>query len=229
VFKVLSKGERMAAERTLNFYQIYYDDSQLAELYPFAIPYKNETLHTSFENSVIQTLVPQSTADLISVCSWRLRQKREDMWVLKDKGLSYEKITKEDYDVAVLTPRSPSHKPLHMASMWHGKAWDDAISDLRSFIKIPRELSKAIYENHFIATRSVYHAYVADCLSPVMEYCRTREVYYADSGYARRKTPEERDRYYHTTGRRDWPIMPFILERLFSIWIHGKQLKIINL
>lgn len=219
----------MAAARTLDFFQIYYDDAQLTELYPFSIPYKNTTLTPYFENSVIEDLVPKSKSDLVAVCSWRLRQKREDMWQLTDKSLTHEKITTADFDVAVLTPRSPSHKALLMASIWHGPAWDNAINDLRKFIKIPREVSKAIYENHFIATKEIYHEYVNHCLTPCISYIRDNPLYMADSGYAKRKTPEEVKRYSNLSGRSDWPIAPFILERLFSIWIEGKQFKIINL
>lgn len=215
--------------KSLSFYQIYYDDSQRGEIYPFAIPYRNETLSPLFENDIIQTLVPASQADLISVCSWRLKQKREDMFRLVDKTLTHEKIVTADFDIAVLTPRSPSHKPLLMASQWHGKAWDDAINDLRNFIKIPRELSKAIYENHFIATKEIYHEYVNHCLRPAISYIGNNPLYLADSGYVRRKTPEEVRHYQERTGRSDWPIAPFILERLFSIWIEGKGFKVINL
>jgi hypothetical protein len=219
----------MATARTLSFFQIYYDDSQLPELYSFSIPYKNTTLTPYFENSVIADIVPRLSNDLISVCSWRLRSKRNDMWQLKDKTLSLEKITESDFDVAVLTPRSPSHQALHMAHVWHGAAWDNAIADLRKFIKVPREVSKAIYENHFIATKEIYHEYVNHCLTPCISYIRDNPLYMADSGYARRKTPEERQKYYTLSKRMDWPIAPFILERLFSIWIEGKGFKIINL
>jgi hypothetical protein len=225
---VLYNGERMA--RSLTFYQIYYEDSQLGELYPFAKPFKNETLTPYFENSVIAQLVPQCDTDLISVCSWKLRAKRIDCSrQLLNRPLEYERIVNEDYDIAVLTPRSSSHKALHMAAHWHKEAWVNAINDLRGFIKVPKEVTTAIYENHFIATRSVYAAYVADCLSPVMQYARDRSAYYADSGYVRRKTPEEAARYMELTGRKDWPILPFILERLFSIWIEGQKLKIVNI
>jgi hypothetical protein len=229
VQQVFFNRERMAAARTLSFYQIYYDDGQLPELYSFAIPYRNESLSPFFENSVIQALVPESKADLISVCSWRLKAKRNDMWQLKDKSLSIEKITEQDFDIAVLTPRSPSHQALHMASNWHGPGWDNALNDLRKFIKIPKEVSKAIYENHFIATKEIYHEYVNHCLTPCISYIGDNPLYMADSGYARRKTPEERKRYTEATGRVDWPLAPFILERLFSIWIEGKGYKIINL
>jgi hypothetical protein len=217
------------ATRTLSFIQIIYDDEQLSELYPFAAYYKNETLTPYFENSVIKDLVPALESDLISICSWRLKKKRNDMWRLTDKTLTKEKILRSDFDIAILTPRSASHQALLMASNWHGESWDKAIADLRNFIKIPKEVTHAIYENHFIATKEIYHEYVSTCLIPCIAYMESRELYLADSGYSKRKTPEERRRYTEITGRLDWPIAPFILERLFSIWIEGKGFKIINL
>jgi hypothetical protein len=219
----------MATRETLDFIQIIYDDEQLSELYPFAAYYKNETLTPYFENSVIKDLVPACESDLISICSWRLKKKRNDMWRLTDKTLTKEKILQSDFDIAILTPRSASHQALLMASNWHGESWDKAISDLRNFIKVPKEVTHAIYENHFIATKEIYHEYVHTCLTPCIEYIADRPIYHTDSGYAKRKTPSERKRYTEITGRLDWPIAPFILERLFSIWIEGKGFKIINL
>lgn len=218
------------AAKTLDFYQIYFEDSQLEKLYDFAIPYKNETVTPYFENSVIAELVPKSNADLISVCSWRLRDKRADrIMQLKDLTLSREKIVNADFDVAILTPFSPSHKPLFMAEQWHGRPWKDAISKLREFIKIPAELTTAVYENHFIATKEIYHEYVHSVLLPCIGFMSLHPVFDADANYAQRKTAAERQRYKQHTGRNDWPIAPFVLERLFSIWINKKQLKIIKL
>lgn len=217
----------MAAE--LDFYQIYYADEHIGKLYDFAIPYKNETLTHYFENDVICKLVPESTADLIGVASWRLAQKRGDMFRLQDKSLSKDKILNADFDIAVLTPRSPNHKMLQMASAWHKESWDIAFNELKKFIKVPKEVTHAIYENHFIAKREIYHAYVNDCLRPVMYYMSGKDCFLFDAGYAKRKTEREVRAYRDLTERIDWPIAPFILERLFSIWIEGKGLKVISL
>lgn len=151
------------------------------------------------------------------------------MFRLVDKTLTKEKILNTDFDVAILTPRSPTHDALAMAPHWHGKAWTDAFNDLRTFIKIPNKLNHAIYENHFVARREIYQAYVLDCLHPVMDYIKSRDVYFVDAGYARRKSAAEAEEYSRLTGRKDWPIAPFILERLFSIWINDKKLNVVNL
>lgn len=221
---------------SLDFIQIIYDDVQTEHCYPFARIHKNETLTPYFENEVIAELVPGQFSDLISVCSWRLNQKRGDMFKLIDKSLTVEKITQTDYDVAVLTPRSPTHKPLHMAAEWHYPAWTPSFEVFKRFlrtdlgIKVPNELSTAIYENHFVAKREIYHDYVNSLLIPSIEHIRGNDgVYLSDAGYAKRKTGPERQRYFELTGRKDWPIAPFILERLFSIYCEGKGFKIVNL
>ena len=215
--------------KTLDFIQIHYKDDQLTELYDFATPYFNDSLTPYFENSVISDLVPKCDADLISVCSWRLKKKRGDMFRLLDKTLTEEKILNTDFDVAILTPRSPTHNVMGMASHWHGKAWDNAISDLRTFIKIPNVIKHAVYENHFIARGDIYKAYVSDMLNPVIDFMSTRDIYFVDSGYRTRKSSEDVDAYKKLTGRNDWPIAPFVLERLFSIYINDKNFKVISL
>jgi len=87
----------------------------------------------------------------------------------------------------------------------------------------------AVYENHFIAHKDIYRSYVTDCLNPVIDFMSTRDVYFADSGYRTRKSAEDLEAYTKITGKKDWPIAPFILERLFSIWINDKNFKVIPL
>jgi hypothetical protein len=215
------------AGKTLDFFQIYYEDSQKDNLYPFAIPFKNETLTPYFENSVIADLVPKSQTDYISVCSWRLKDKRRDrIMQLKDTSLNYEKITEREFDVAILTPYSKSHQPLAMAKRWHGEPWINAINKLKEFIKVPQELSTSIYENHFIARKEIYHEYIHSVLNPCIDFISVHPVFFADANYAQRKSAEDRRRYFEKSGRHDWPIAPFILERLFAIWVHGKRFNI---
>lgn len=219
----------------LDFIQIIYDQVQAEHCYPFARIHKNETLTPYFENSVIKHLVPDCAADRIGICSWRLAQKRGDMFRLLDKTLTYQKLIDNEYDIAILTPRSPTHKPLFMASQWHFPNWDEPFNVFKKFlrtdlgIKVPNELSWAIYENHFIAKREIYHDYVRNCLTPAIDFIGSNELFLSDAGYSKRKSATERQNYFESTGRRDWPIAPFILERLFSIYCEGKNFKTIPL
>jgi len=214
----------MAAD--LEFYQIYYKDDQLPELYDFAIPYFNKDLTLYFENTPICDIVPKSTAERICVASWRLAQKRGNL-IRAKKQINREDLI-DDYDVAILTPRSPTHRPLYMAYRWHGIPFLKAINELKKFIKVPDELKYGIYENHFIARGDIYKDYVTNCLIPAIDFMSSRPVFFTDSGYAKRKPQEEVTAYKKLTGRNDWPMSPFVLERLFSIWIHYKNLKVVN-
>ena len=223
---------------TLDFFQILYHESQRAELYPFARPLFSCGLTPYFENAWIAGVVPTTTADYVSVCSWRLRKKRNDgLHYLGGIGhdvLTEEKIINADFDVAILTPHSPSHKPLNMAANWHGKAWVDAYNAFKPFLKqfgrVPDELKYAIYENHFIARKEIYHDYVNRYLLPAIDYIGWNPVFFVASGYAAKKRDNsEIHRVQRLLKQTDWPILPFLLERLFSFYINDKGLKVINL
>ena len=224
---------------TLDFIQILYDESQREELYPFAKPYFNVGLTPYFENQIIAGIVPTLEADYISVCSWRLRKKRGGaMHYLGGFGkdeFTYEKIESDmPFDVAILTPHSPAHKPLAMAVNWHGKAWVDAYDAfkpfLRKFGKVPDELTNSIYENHFIARKEIYHEYISTYLLPAIRFIGDNPVFYLDSLYVpKKKDTVEIQRVQKLLKANDWPILPFILERLFSFFIQDKGYKVIKL
>lgn len=222
----------------IDFYQILYHESQRSELYPFAKPYFSVGLTPYFENAIIAGLVPMSMADYISVCSWRLRKKRNDaahyLGGMGKDVLNEEKILSNGFDVAILTPHSPAHKPLAMAPNWHGKAWVDAFNAFKPFLKqfgkVPDELEYSIYENHFIARREIYHEYVSTYLLPAIDFIGDSPVFYVDANYLTKKRDQaEIARVQRLLKSKDWPIMPFLLERLFSFFINGKGLKVINL
>src|SRR5690349_21263016 len=146
----------------LKFYQIYYRDEQFAECYPFATCHRNEKSTDFFENSVIEDLVPKTEADYISVCSWRLKEKRQSgkcpfiLGIYGNDDLSEEKIVNSDADIINLRPFSPGHQMLANAAQWHGgqkhgHAWENAINELKQIVDIPVEVNTPIYENHFVA------------------------------------------------------------------------------
>lgn len=230
--------------KTLDFFQVIYKEEQRGHCYPFAKVYFNETLTDSFENQIISELVPNSNADYVGVASWRLRQKRNDGGTPAVLGhkleLTEEKILSSDFDVAILTPRRPSFRPLEMAANWHGKAWADAFPVFRDGFLLPmgitvpdvekgEDLKHTIHENHFIADSEIYQTYVLTVLKPAIEFCESNDIFKIDSGYVFKKRDlDEVREYQRKSGRQDWPMQPFILERLFSIWINDKPFKIIN-
>jgi hypothetical protein len=221
---------------TIDFIQIYYKQEHKEYLYDFAKPYFSAGLTPYFENAIIAGVVPTCEADYISVCSWRLKKKRGDS-IHYLGGFGTDQLTMDKiqaampFDVAILTPRSPNHQVLSMAANWHGHAWADAFKELKPFFgKIPDELTYAIYENHFIARKEIYHDYVKSFLIPAIELIGDNPVFFADSGYLQKKKDyEEIARVQKLLGRKDWPILPFILERLFSFYINDKGFNVIKL
>jgi len=215
--------------RTLDFWQIIYKQDQRSELYDFANGvHFNTELTDFFENDPISILVPQLQSDLIGICSWRLKAKRQDS--IRTKGpLTEEALRTLDYDVAILTPRSTHHQPMTAAATWHHPNWTPAIEHLRKEFNIPKEVTHTIYENHFVARADMYKHYVTHWLRPVMSYMDQHpEVYRAPSGYAKYKNEEERQIVKAKLGLEDWPIGVFVLERLFSIYLECQYVKPIN-
>jgi hypothetical protein len=217
--------------RTLNFYQVTYKHEHYTELYDFALPWYNNNLNEFFENWVISSLVPTLESELIGICSWRLKAKRQDS--IRTKGeLTEEVLRTLDYDVAILTPRSNNHRPLEAAKTWHYPHWTPAIERLRDLIKIPQEVTHTIYENHFVADLDLYQDYVSRYLRPAIAFMKENpDVFRAPSGYAKYKTEAERLIIKEKLGLDDWPIGVFVLERLFSIYLQNekKHVKVIPL
>jgi hypothetical protein len=221
---------------SLDFIQIIYNEEHKKELYPFSVAYASVGLTTFFENSIIAGVVPLLQSDFIGVTSWRLRFKRGQGYapiIIKDLDLTEEKIISQDADVCILTPSRQSHQPLFMAAQWHGQAWVDAFHVFKGFlsdigITVPNELTNTIYENHFVARKEIYHSYVKDVLIPACHFMDSQPIFMAPSGYIHKKRdPKEIKRVQDMLRMPDWPIAPFILERLFSIYIEGKGLKIV--
>jgi len=218
---------------TLDFIQIIYEEYQREKCYPFATIHKNETCTVFFENSVIADLVPKSSADLIGICSWRLSQKRGDMFRLADKTLSREKILAHDFDVAILTPRG--HIDIRTKLMhWHPRRETEmALEHFGKFTPFPETVRRSIYENHFIARGEIYKRYIDESLLPAIRHINSSpKVYMVNAKYINRKLGDERkaaDKLLASWGRTDYPLAPFILERLFSIWISDQNIKVIDL
>lgn len=220
---------------TLNFVQILWKDEQLPQLYPFATPYFNDTLSPFFENSIIAHLVPRTEADRIAVCSWNLRYKSKRFSVPPVSEITFEKLM-SDYDVYAFTRNSSAHQMLAALKYHH-----NGLELFRSIcaaigLSCPSEVERPIYQNAFCARTEIYREYVHKALAPAMEVMeqdpKIREGCWADSKYYSLKdiTPQNdfAQRVKRFLGVDYCPMHTFLLERLFSVFIHGKGLNIIT-
>jgi len=221
---------------TIAFIQIYWSDTQIANMYPFATPYRNETLTPYFENSVIGELVPKTEADKIAVCSWALRQKHRTFSVPPIGEITMERLMGE-YDVFAFTRNTNSHQSLAAMDTWHPGSKDllrricEAVN-----VKFPREVEKPIYQNAHCTKSEIYKAYVKEALAPAMELMENDPLIstecWKDSEYYKLKkenvNSEFAKRVKKYLGTDFCPMHTFLLERLFSVWINGKGLNIIT-
>ncbi len=202
----------------IDFRQIYYHDSKLPELFPFATPYKNDTLTPFFENEPIAQIVLKSNADKISVCSWALRQKMT-MRIPPRRELT-EEVLNENFDVMSFSKNTPGHDMLGALEVWHRGA--TAILQLiwaELGLDMPKKPKHPIYQNHFCATKEVYKEYVLDFLIPamyLMEFdAEIKKLCWQNSNYnvTTLNKPVDFDRIENFFGVRYIPMHPFLLER----------------
>lgn len=218
--------------------QIFYREDQKEKLYPFAIPYKNEGLTIFFENSVISDVVMASKADKIGVVSWKLSHPQHTKltwnlgWPRRIEHIT-EEVLNSNYDVLPFTRNSKYHEMLAAASQWH-PGFRPTLTKIVEGIgkKMPSEVKKPIYQNAFSAKGEIYQDYVKDYLNPAMEIIKNDPEIYkmatADSNYTQLVKKEAASAEYlqKKIGFPYYPMVPFLLERLFSIYVHNKNINV---
>lgn len=211
------------------FYQIYYDEKQKEKIYPFATPHYNGGLTIFFENAVIAELVLASTADKIGVASWKLKDKMR-IRVGGHVALTPE-VLNSDYEVLSLTKNSKKHTMLAHLYHWHPKS-KEALALLWEKLgyKLCGEVKNPIYQNHYVATRTIYRDYVENFLNPAMELIKTDEqlntLMMNESNYGNLNREADIKSVKAKLGIGFYPLAPFILERCPSCYFDMKGVKI---
>lgn len=220
---LLEKSTGLAAELV----QIYFEDSQLKELYPFAVPYKN-TLTIFFENEVIRKLVPETKADKMGVCSWRLREKQR-YYIGRPRPIT-EEVINSDYEVLSFTKNTKYHRMLAAAKQSHEHfqpCFDILLKAIGKYR--PFEIKNPIYQNHFMARRDIYQHYVKTYLSPIMDLIENdkeiNEMAMRDAKYEK-LIRSSADFLEPLIGINYYPMVPFLLERLFSVFCQNEGIKV---
>lgn len=216
----------------IDFFQIFWDDEQQRQFFPWAIPLYNPTLTVFFENAPISHAVLASIAEKIAVCSYNLKNKYHKFSIPPHGDLTKE-VLQSDYDVLSFTKNSPSHQMLAAMDEWH-KGSKLILSTICSAIgmKLPKECKYPIYQNAFCATSKVYKEYVSTCLVPAMEVMELdvdiKAMCWTDSNYYRLQKPTDSfaKRVKQFLGVDFCPMHTFLLERLFSVWINDKGLNV---
>lgn len=211
--------------------QIYYKDEQKAACYPFSELYFNDSLTIFFENTPISKLVMETKAEKVGVCSWKLREKMRTN-VCRPRELT-EDVINTDYEVLSFTCNTKYHKMLAAAEIWH-KGFRPALEKVCESIgqKCPGEVRSPIYQNAFMARTEIYQDYVKNWLNPAMEAMTNdpelNAMVKTDSNYSNlnKRDAASPERLQELIGMPFYPLAPFILERLFSIYVHNKRINV---
>lgn len=216
---------------TVDFFQVIYKQEQQDKCYPFARIHFNDRLTQFFENTVIAHLVLKSQADKISVCSWKLREKMR--WnVCRPRPLT-EEVLKSDYDVLSFTCNTKYHQMLAAADKWHA-GFKPIMAQILGRLgeNMPSEIKSPIYQNHFSSRSDIYKEYVNGLLIPAMLIMgndpEINKMCWQDSGYSQLAQRDAATPEYlqQQIGVPYYPLFPFLLERLFSIFCHNKKIRV---
>jgi hypothetical protein len=91
------------------------------------------------------------------------------------------------------------------------------------------EVKDAIYQNHFMARKEIYQAYVDRWLIPAMEQIENdpviHEMAMRDSNYSQ-LSQQSAQHLKDKIGIGYYPMIPFLLERLFSVFCQHERIKV---
>lgn len=211
--------------------QIYYKDEQKTACYPFSDLHFNDKLTIFFENTPISRFVMEAKEDKIGVCSWKLREKMKYN-VCRPRVLT-EEVINSDYDVLSFTCNTRNHRMLEAADRWHA-GFRVAINKIVESIgsRCPGDVKIPIYQNAFMAKREIYQDYVKKWLNPAMELMikdsEMNKIAMIDSRYTQLAKKEAASFEYlkNQIGVPYYPMAPFLLERLFSIYVHNNKINV---
>ena len=99
-------------------------------------------------------------------------------------------------------------------------------------VKFKGEVKTPIYQNHFSAKREIYQDYVTNYLNPAMEVMKNdheiNKLIMADSNYSNliKLSKEQVQDLNNKLGIPYFPLAPFLLERLFSVYVDNSKINV---
>lgn len=218
----------------IHFYQIYFREEQQAQFYPFAIPVHNRGLTIFFENEIIKALVPRVRAEhvqKIAVVSWKLKEKLR-MYIGRPREITQE-LLESEYDVLSFTKNTQYHD-FYAFGEAHHKGFRESLAKMLKVagVPMPSRVKTPIYQNHFSARTDIYRDYVKTHLIPCMEAIENdpevNKLAMMDSNYTKLAKDSAVSPEYlkEKIGIPYYPLCPFLLERLFSIYCTNRKINV---
>ena len=172
-----------------------------------------------------------SRCEKIAVCSWKLRAKLR-YYIGRPREITPE-LLESDYEVMSFTKNTKDHRMFQAAEAWHPgfmNTFDKILGAIG--VKRPGEIKIPVYQNHFSCRTTIYKDYVSTYLVPAMEAITNEpeinELAMKDSKYSD-LTNQKAENLKEKLGIGYYPMTPFLLERLFSVYCQNRGIKISHL
>lgn len=211
----------------VNLYSIIYSPDQT----PDFTPYDNSHIKTVeqrsylFEYNPILDLSKSFEPDqYYGIFSWKFRQKTGFNPHILKFMLDWHRYKEFD----LITICRPLPYPYLFFTEVNHPGFMDLFAQVCGKLNITiKEPTTTIYSNQFIAKGSLYSEYVDSVLKPAIELLdgQYKDLAFNNSGYKGLNAAKLKE----VTGLNYYTFHTFILERLLSVWIENKDLKILNL
>jgi len=200
-----------------SIWSIAYKPDQICEYTPYLNPIKTvEEKSYLFEYNPILKLIPNATGKYVGCFSWKFNQKTGITKYELERVLE-----KTDADVISFCFKIPTYLKF---SNKHHPGFIERFTLLCKELGLTcREPQFSVYSNFFVAKPEVYSEYVELLTKAIRLLEDEKYKAFANSNY---KSGLDSETLYEHTGLRHYTWHTFLLERLMSIWIDNKKLKV---
>jgi len=209
-------------EHNYQIWSIMYEQGQVYNFEPYLNEVNSvEQLSYLFEYNPMLKLIPQSNKDYVGIFSHKFGAKT---------GLARNRVNKiieseslNNTDIISFCLQIPEYlkwtEKAHPGFLWR---FSKLCKELGLTLKEPKNV---VYSNFFVAKKEVYLEYTELLKKAIM--CLTDESYKAFDS-ANYKSGLSSEELFEKTGLTHYTWHTFLLERLLSVWIDNKKLKVKN-
>ena len=200
-----------------SIWSVSYKSEQICEYTPYLNQIKTvEEKSYLFEYNPILKLIPNATGKYVGCFSWKFNQKT---------GITKYELERvlEQTDADVISFCFKIPKYLQVSELHH-PGFKERFTLLCKELGLPcKEPQVTVYSNFFVAKPEVYREYLSLLTEAIrlLEYEKYKA--FADANY---RSGLDSETLYEHTGLKHYTWHTFLLERLMSVWIENKKLKV---
>lgn len=200
-----------------SIWSISYKPEQICEYTPYLNPIKTvEEKSYLFEYNPILKLIPNATGKYVGCFSWKFNQKT---------GITKYELERvlEQTAADVISFCFNIPKYLQVSELHHPGFKERFTLLCKELGLTCKEPQVTVYSNFFVAKPEVYREYLSLLTEAIRLLEDEKYKAFADANY---KVGLSSEALYEHTGLKHYTWHTFLLERLMSVWIDNKKLKV---